>query len=78
MRDKIKQFYKRISEKVFGHPVYVAALRFRDKLCGAILVHLLTFFDFISPVCTFFCVKKPNHNKKTETSNEISQKVTSN
>ena len=61
------QFFKIINEKLLEYPAYVKLLQFRDKVTKRMLIALLAFFDFISPVLTFLCIKKPDNENGRNT-----------
>ena len=69
MIEKIKQFFKNISNKVSQHPKYKAFLRHRDKVAKWMLDAILAFLSKISPLLTFLCIKTIDPDL---TSNEVS------
>ena len=71
MREKVKRF----SEKIYASPLYLKFSRKRDKLAECIKTTILTFFNAVSPVWTFLCVKTTDESNSGEPSNEISQGV---
>ena len=64
-----KEIKKKIDKKLLEYPAYVKLLQIRNKVTKRTLTALLAFFDFISPLLTFLCIKKPD--TEGETSNEI-------
>ena len=70
--DKAKEKFKRVKKKVTESPVYKAFLRKKKQLAEAILAFLLSFFDLISPVCSFLCLKTTNRDKAIKSRNRVS------
>ena len=68
MREKIKDFFEKLSDKVTSSPAYAKALRVRDKIAACILKGLLAFLNAIGPVWNFFCLKTQDGPQITESS----------
>ena len=64
MKEKIKQFFDKISERVSKHPTYVAFIRKRDVLADFIRVAVLALFNAIGPLWTFLFVKNSDSENK--------------
>ena len=75
--DKVKAIFERVKKKVTESPAYKAFLRKKNQLAKAMLAFLLNFFDLISPVCSFLCLKTTNREKAVKSRNKISQVVIS-
>ena len=65
MQDFLKMRYEKVKNKISSHPAYVKFIQKRDRLANRIFVALLAFFDVISPVLTFLCIKKVDPDEKT-------------
>ena len=59
MREKIKEFFRKVGERISQTPAYAKFLKVRDKVANRILNALLVFFNAIAPCWTFLCVKTP-------------------
>ena len=62
----MKQFFKKIRKKLAKYPTYVQFEKILDKVASRILVALLAFFDWISPLLTFLCTKKPDTETRAD------------
>ena len=56
----MKQFFKKTRNKLGKYPTYVQFEKILDKVASRILAALLAFFDVVSPLLTFLCIKKPD------------------
>ena len=70
--DKAKAIFERVKKRVTEFPAYKAFLKKKKQLAEATLGVLLSFFDLISPVCSFLCLKTTNRDKAIESRNRIS------
>ena len=76
MREKIKGFFKKKSDKSSSLPIKEKFLRKRDKLAESIRISILACFNAISPVWNFLFLKTPDPDLDAdEPSNQISQDV---
>ena len=77
MKEKIKNFFKKIGDKVSARleksPTYKKFLQQRDELAEKIRVKLLAFFSYIGPVWTFLFVKNSEPGKSNDNKNGFSQ-----
>ena len=73
---EIKRFYRKtkakIEKKLKRYPAYHKLIRVRDAIAEYIRRGLLAFFNAISPVWTFLCVKTLNPDQTAEVSNNSS------
>ena len=65
-----KRTRNKIHKKLLKYPAYVKFHQFRVKVTARILAALLAFFDVVSPLLTFLCIKKPDIDEN-ETTNGI-------
>ena len=79
MRDKIKELFQKVRDKVSARlaksPTYAKFLQKRDQLAEKIRVKLLAFFSYIGPVWTFLFLKPPKLGNTNEDRNEFSQVI---
>ena len=77
MREKIKRFREKISNKIKASPTYKKFIRKRDELADPIKNALLAFFTSIGPVWNFLFLKTqdPDECDFDEANNEIRQDV---
>ena len=75
MREKIKRFCEKISNKISSSPTYIKSVRKRDKLAQRIKSSLLAIFNAICPVWSFIFLKTQDPDESHVPSNEIRQDV---
>ena len=77
MREKIKRFREKISNKISSSPTYKKFIRKRDKLAGPMKNALLAFFNAIGPVWKFLFLKTqdPDESDTDKSSDKIRQDV---
>ena len=77
MREKIKRFREKVSNKIKSSPTYKKFIKKRDKLAEPIKHALLAFFSSIGPVWNFLFLKTqdPDESDFDEANNKIRQEV---
>ena len=71
MREKIKRFREKISNKISSSSTYKKFIQKRDKLAGRIKNALLAFFSSIGPVWNFLFLKTQDPDETQQPSNVI-------
>ena len=77
MREEVKLFFNKIGDKISRSQTYKIFSRKRKKLMNRIQTALVDFFDAVSPILIFMCIKTPDsdsssgHNNKIENGNSI-------
>ena len=64
MREIIKAFFEKISNKIKSSPGYVRLLLVRDKVAAYVLKALLALFNAIGPIWNFFFLKTQDADLK--------------
>ena len=64
MKEEIKRFFQKISDKVTSSPGYVKFLRVRDKVAACVLKGFLAVLNAIGPVWNFFFLKTQDPDLK--------------
>ena len=64
MREQIKRFFQKVSDRVTSSPGYVKFLRVRDKVASYILKGLLALFSSFGPVWNFFFLETQDADLK--------------
>ena len=75
MREKIKRFREKFSNKISSSPTFIKFVRKRDKLAGCIKNALLAFFSSIGPIWNFLFLKTQDPDECDAPSNEIRKEV---
>ena len=77
MREKIKRFFDKTSNKISSSPTYVKFLLKRDKLAERVKNALLAFLNAIGSVWNFLFLKTPDPDESDsdQPSNEIRKGV---
>ena len=69
----LKQIKTKIKKKLEKYPAYIKLLKAKHKVAEFTLIAVMAFFNAVSPVWNFFCVKTLNPDQLKGTTNEIRQ-----
>lgn len=64
MKERIKSFFEKLSDRIKSTPSYAKFLRVRDRVAAYVLKGLLALFNAIGPIWKFFFLKTQDPDLK--------------